>query len=229
VSWNGPTAEWWQAEVANDPAYQRDVDSVLSSLLLTTAGRWLDIGCGDGRLLGRTGAVGLDSSLDLARVASAHGAVVVGDAERLPFAEGSFDGAYAVLVVEHVGALDGFFAEAARVVQRGGALVVVVNHPLYTAPGSGPFVDPDDGEVLWRWGAYLSAGSTDEPAGDGTIEFRHRSLGEFLTAAADAGWALERLTERALDPADDPLLAVQGEVPRLLGARWRRAGSGASR
>ena len=134
------------------------------------------------------------------------------------------DGAHAVLVLEHLTHPEPFFAETARVIAPHGWLVLIVNHPLWTPVGAGPFVDPTDGEVLWRWGEYLRRGFTDEPITEGSIRFHHRPLGDLLTVAADAGWLLEVLEERPVAHGGDPLLAAQTQIPRLLGARWRRAG-----
>jgi len=125
-------------------------------------------------------------------------------------------------VLEHLANPEPLFEEAARVVAPGGWLAVVINHPVYTAPGSGPFVDRGDGEVLWRWGAYLQRGVSAEPAGAGSVDFHHLPMGDLLTTAASAGWRLERLLEQSLDPAGDALLESQTDVPRLLGARWKR-------
>jgi len=80
---------------------------------------------------------------------------------------------------------------------------------------------------LWRWGPYLSAGSSREPAGEGSVVFHHRPMGELLTAAADAGWSLQRMVEHGVGErraAADPLLARQRHIPRILGVRWRRSG-----
>lgn len=223
MTWDGPTAQWWQGEVRDDAAYVRDVDPLLDELLGTIGEEpILDLGCGDGRLLARHGALGVDASIDLARKAGRHGEVVVADVCRLPFSDASWHGAYAVLVLEHLAQAVPFFDEAARVVVPGGVLALVINHPIFTAPGSGPFVDPTDGEVLWRWGKYLDEGASREPAGFGWVDFHHRSLGELLTTAARAGWHLERMIERSLSSEGDPLLEAQEQVPRLVGMRWSR-------
>ncbi len=223
MSWDGPTAAWWQGEVSGDAAYTRDVDPLLDELMDNVDETpVLDLGCGDGRLLAGHAGVGVDASLDLVRHAVQSGSAVVADVRRLPFAADSWLAAYAVLVLEHLEDPSPFFVEAARVIASGGLLAVVINHPVYTAPRSGPFVDPVDDEVLWRWGKYLEVGESTEPAGSGTVMFHHRPLGDLLTAAADAGWKLERMVERSLEPAEDPLLAAQTHLPRLLGVRWRR-------
>jgi SAM-dependent methyltransferase len=223
VTWDGPTAQWWRTEVGEDPAYRRDVDPLLEALLDgAPEGPRLDIGCGDGRLLDQFAAFGVDSSLDLVRGGESR-RTVIADLARLPFAEAQWSVSFVVLVVEHLAEVGQFFTEAARVTASGGVLALVVNHPIYTAPGSGPFLDPEDGEVLWRWGSYLTPGSTREPAGSGSVEFHHRSMADLLSAAAAAGWQLERVIERALTPDGDALLEAQAHVPRLLGLRWARA------
>jgi hypothetical protein len=137
---------------------------------------------------------------------------------------GSFHGAYAALVLEHLEGMEELFEGVAEVVRPGGVLAVVCNHPAFTTPGSGPVVDPEDGEVLWRWGRYLERGRSRQPAGQGSVVFHHRPLGDLLSAAAGAGWCLERAVERGVGRAratQDPLLSVQQHIPRLLGLRWR--------
>jgi hypothetical protein len=86
-------------------------------------------------------------------------------------------------------------------------------------------LDPTDGEVLWRWGPYLDEGASEVPAGDGAVTFHHRPVSRLLSAAAGAGWCLERLEELGVgevQAAGDPLLDAQRHIPRLLAARWLR-------
>jgi SAM-dependent methyltransferase len=237
IDWGEDLAKWWLGEVASDPAYASEVLPLASRLLDPRPGcTYLDLGCGDGGLMAAIAAagavpVGVDASAPLAGRARASGAVVLARLPDIGFlGDGTVDGVAVVLVLEHLPEVRTLFAEAARVTRRGGALAVVVNHPLMTAPGSGPFLDPEDGEVLWRWGRYLDAGSTTEPAGEGTVVFHHHTLGHLLSEAAAAGWSLSRIEERPVLAAwmgDDSLLRSQDQVPRLLGARWLR-GTGAS-
>jgi SAM-dependent methyltransferase len=232
VTWGDHLVSWWLEEVAGDPAYTNEVIPLLLDLLEPEPGRrLLDLGCGDGRVMAAvaaTGAepVGCDVSRDLAGRAAAIGPVVVA---RLPdlgwLRPESLDGAYAVLVIEHLPDAAALFSATARVVRRGGDLVLVANHPAFTSPGSGPVVDPEDGEVLWRWGPYLEDGASDQPAGEHRVTFHHRAMGSLLGAAASGGWALERAVERGVGEAQvehDALLAAQRHIPRLLAVRWRR-------
>jgi SAM-dependent methyltransferase len=223
-------AGWWMQEVADDPAYREEVLPVLLDLLEPQPGRsYLDAGCGDGRVMRavvETGgrAIGCDLNLELLRLAQAEGPVV---GCRLPnldwIRSGVFDGAYASLVVEHLADLASLFGALAGAVRTGGPLALVVNHPLFTAPDSGPVIDSTDGEVFWRWGTYLEDGYTEEPTGEGHVTFYHRPLSTLLNAAAGAGWSLERTIERGVPATTrDSLLAPQEHVPRLLGLRWTR-------
>lgn len=216
MSWSG-LFEWWVGEIAEDPAYEEVVTPLLLEVLQPEPnGRYLDVGCGEGRVM-RTVvsrgafAVGLDLSYELVERA---GSGVVADLVTMPLRDSSFDGVYSVLTLEHVEDHVTFFSEAARVTRPGGVLALVINHPTWTAPGSTPISD-SDGEVLWRPGDYFSKGSSQVPAGESAVTFHHRSMAVLLNAAADAGWGLEQLMEQPHHEFKD-----QAGIPRLLACRW---------
>lgn len=230
MSW-AELGEWWLREVRADPAYEEEVTPLLLDVLEPAPeAAYLDVGCGDGRimgLVGRLGArtVGVDLNRRLLEVARRHGPVVAAELPDLGWlADEALDGAYVCLVLEHVADHRRLFAELGRVVRPGGVLAVVVNHPVFTAPGAAPVEEPD-GEVLWRPGRYFSEGWTDELVDGSTVRFHHRTLGELLTAAADAGWRLRRLLEEGVGEAQivrHPPYGRQRHIPRLLAARWTR-------
>ena len=224
-------SNWWLAEVANDPTYEEEVLPLLIDMLEPRPEhRYLDLGCGEGqgmRAVAKRGATVFGCDLDAVLLGYASGGVVQARLPELAWlVDGAVDGAYLVLVLEHLADHRRMFAAARRVVKPGGILVVVANHPAFTAPGAGPLVDPGDGEVTWRWGRYLEAGTSVEPAGSFNLTMHHRPLGELLTSATASGWALSRLVERGPGQAArerDPLLAAQASIPRLLGLRFRTA------
>jgi SAM-dependent methyltransferase len=128
-----------------------------------------------------------------------------------------------VLVLEHIRDEEEVMAEAARVTRPGGVLALVINHPVWTAPGSTPILDEAE-EMLWRPGEYFSVGWSDEPAGERTVRFHHRTMSRLLNSAATAGWVLEHMVEEGVTAAQiarTPGLAGQEYIPRLLGVRWR--------
>jgi len=234
MTWGDGLAAWWVAEVEGDPAYADQVMPLATNLIDPRDGeRWLDLGCGEGQMMrALSGAgvsvMGCDLSPELAGRAAADGPAVIARLPDLDWVkEGTLDGAFAVLVLEHLPEVTSIFEACARVVRPGGGLVVVMNHPAMTAPGSAPVLDPDDGEILWRWGDYFGTGSTTEPAGSGEVVFHHRSLATVLNAAAGFGWTLDRMIEQGVGDGQaeqDPLLGLQRSIPRLLGCRWLRVG-----
>jgi SAM-dependent methyltransferase len=213
VSWS-ELGDWWLSEVAGDPAYESVITPLLLEVLRPESGlTYLDLGCGEGRVM-RTlhehGAIthGVDVSFALARRA---GTAVVADLRRLPLRDDSYDAAYSALTLEHVAEHWLFFSETARVVRSTGVLALVINHPVWTAPDSTPISD-SDGEVLWRPGDYFGTGQSQV----GDVVFHHRSMADLLNAAAEAGWRLEEMVEQPHHEIED-----QSGIPRLLACRWR--------
>ncbi len=222
---------WWTEELISDPAYSEEVEPLLLDLLSPQPGdTYLDIGCGEGRMLEvlrslGSQAVGCDFNPSLLKAARTKGPVV---RTRLPSlgwaAVSAFDGALVSLVLEHLSDDRGLFTELAAAVRPGGTLVLVINHPIWTAPDSSPIEDPS-GETLWRPGVYFGRGHSDEPAGRQIVRFYHRTMADLLNGASDSGWDLQCLEERGISPAAVeryPEYAGQEHIPRLLGAKWRR-------
>jgi SAM-dependent methyltransferase len=144
-----------QDYVAEIPAHlvQHYLDRKLAVLRQALAGRdagaalvGLDLGCGIGeyaravaRGLGATVAA-VDASAPAVAVARRRGwdgvAFAVADAQRLPFADGTFDFAYTINMVHHLkrGEQEAALAEALRVLKPGAPLVVFeinVLNPLF--------------------------------------------------------------------------------------------------
>src|SRR5690606_34105277 len=163
MDWS-PLAGWWLDELAGDPAYEEEILPLALELLDPKSdGTYLDVGCGEGRLMKaiteRGGqAIGVDVSPELAEMASRYGETHVADVPPLDsLSDDSVDGVAIVLVLEHIRDEEAMFAECARVTRTGGTLALVINHPIWTAPKSTPTED-SDGEVLWRPGEYFSVG-----------------------------------------------------------------------
>lgn len=229
VDWD-TIADWWRGEAADDPVYREDVAPMLSRLMEPATAPILDLGCGDGQWLrwldrdaGRV--IGCDRSGALLADAVATHPVALCELPSLAWLQGQTLGtAFSVFVFDLVENIDALFAEVGRVVVPGGSLVVIINHPAFTAPGSGPFMDPDL-DIFWRWGEYLERGTSLVPAGSAEVKMYHRSTGDLLTSAAQAGWQLEEMIEAPLGSAAierDPSYVGQEGIPRFLGVRWRR-------
>jgi len=151
----------------------------------------LDLGCGTGRhslWMAAAGATvtGVDFSEGmLAEARRKPGAeairFVVHDLHLpLPFAA-EFDLVVSGLVLEHLRDLDGFFAEARRVLKPGGRAVVSAMHPAMCLRGAqARFTDPATGELV-------------QP---GSLP---HSVGAFVMAAVRAGFRLLDVAELAPD------------------------------
>ncbi|MCX7288316.1 MAG: class I SAM-dependent methyltransferase [Rhodobacterales bacterium] len=126
-----------------DPAFRRRAAWLLAELeaRMPQGGRVLDVGCGQGFYLPLYARLGLTATgaepdalprTEAARKAAALGfAVVDAPAERLPFADASFDAAVMSEVLEHLADPGLALAEAARVLVPGGLLLVTVPHADY--------------------------------------------------------------------------------------------------
>jgi SAM-dependent methyltransferase len=89
-----------------------------------TAGRVLDLGCGDGRFLPPR-AVGLDIAEDRLVAARLRSSLLVrADARAIPFGDATFDTVYAHRMLNDTADLDGVLREIVRVLAPGGRLLV---------------------------------------------------------------------------------------------------------
>ncbi len=142
-----------------DMAYRRRARVLLDYLELRDGDRVLDCGCGMGfylmamsrlRSLRLVGLDGDPERLAWARREGVPAALVRGDIERLPFADGAFDRILLSEVLEHLRDEAAALAELYRVLRPGGILAVSVPHAdypllwdpinrLWTAVGGRPF------------------------------------------------------------------------------------------
>ncbi len=111
---------WYDAHPA---LYATEVAAVRKAV---PRGRGLEIGVGTGRFAAPLSIrFGADPSLNMLRPARRRGVIVVqGLGEALPFKSGSFDVALVVFVLEFVKNHRPFLRESARVLGRGGSLVI---------------------------------------------------------------------------------------------------------
>ena len=89
----------------------------------------------------------------------------------------SFDAVVMCLVIEHLDPFEPAIEEMARVLDPGGRCLLLLNHPLLQAPGSGWIDDHILEEQYWRVGAYLRDDATRRATG---------SRGEFALHAPTA-------------------------------------------
>ena len=118
--------------------YLRELELLtLREQLKEIASPVLDLGCGNGYLLGsltrmsggKVRIVGMDRSTQMLSVARGHGRFLVcGDAVRLPFKAGAFASAYSVRTLINMGSREKqarALGEVARVLKQGGKLTLI--------------------------------------------------------------------------------------------------------
>lgn len=223
-------AGWWQREYTDgaDPEYEEQILPLVDRHL-AGAGRVLDVGCGEGQVARRVGAlgaelvVGVDPTAAQLAVARARGGgpqYARAVAGALPWTDRAFDAVVVCLVLEHIDPFEPAVAEIARVLTPGGRFVLLLNHPLLQTPDSGFVIDHELGEEYWRLGPYLRDDRAMEEVAPGIeLTFLHRPLHRYVNCLVQHGLLIEHMEEPAppagfLDRA--PEYEQAATIPRLL-------------
>jgi SAM-dependent methyltransferase len=210
--WEDESRNW--AAFARTPGHDRAHENinlpVLLDLLPPAGRRTLDLACGEGRIsrvLRSRGhrVVGIDASPTMVRLAAEQESrVLVGDAARLPLADGAVDLVVAYMCLHDIDEMPRAVAEVSRVLEPSGRLCLAIPHPVSSAGAftrrepdapfviSGSYLDPAPRRlVVERGGIRL------------TFHSEHRPLEAYMRALEAGGLLTEALREvRAPDPAD---------------------------
>ena len=228
-------AQWWQDGFTDgaDPEYEEQI-LPLVDVHLGDCRRVLDVGCGEGQAARRLAARGVDvvgldptrSQLALARERGGPPSYARSVAEVLPVRNQSFDGVLMCLVLEHLDPFEPAILEIARVLRPGGRFLLMLNHPLLQAPGSGWIDDHILEEQYWRVGQYLGDHTGVEDVAPGiNLPFMHRPLSRYIHVMGEVGLLVEDMDE---PPPPPGFLAEAWEyheaasIPRLMLIRARR-------
>jgi ubiquinone/menaquinone biosynthesis C-methylase UbiE len=162
----------WAATYDNvNPLIVLEETALLSVLGGLPAGRAVDVAAGTGRLAAHLVRLGhdvvaverADAMVRRAAEKDSGFQLVLGDALHLPLKDGDADLVTCALALTHMADLGPAFAELARVVRPGGAVVVSDVHPVAVATGAHAFLQREDGsravvrnEIHWP-SAYVRA------------------------------------------------------------------------
>ena len=211
-------ADWYDAQVEAAPHRHK----VLRANLPRGHGICLDVGCGTGRDLdvltefGWT-PIGVELSTDQLRIARTRSArLVQGDAERLPFASGSFQLVVSSWISTDVEDFETMVAETARVLQPGGQFLFYGVHPCF----NGPHVEAGEDQSRIVHASYREARRhTGSPwwGSDGIRTkaggMRHVPLAEFLNAFAAAGLHITHVNEPDEEPVPYAIVITAAKLP----------------
>ncbi len=212
TSW-GHVANWYHEHVSeSDDTYH---EKVIKPNLLRVLGevkgkRVLDVACGQGffsRALNDAGAqvTGADIAPELIAIAKKLGPAsiryLIAPATRMPLPDESFDAAVCVLALQNIKDLSGTLAQVAHLLKKGGAFVIVLNHPAFRIPRNSQWgFDPDAAVQFRRVDTYLSESSYTiqmHPGSDpsATTLSYHRPLQLYMKELAKHGFVLAGLEE----------------------------------
>jgi SAM-dependent methyltransferase len=236
--WDDEAPNW--ARFARTPGYDRAHTNInvpaLLDLLPPPGRRTLDLACGEGRLsrllrsLGHR-VTGVDASPRMVRLAVTHERpepAVIGDAARLPFADGAFDLVVAYMCLHDIDQMPQAVSEAARVLARPGRLCLAIPHPVNSA---GAFPDHSADAPFVISGSYLDSAPTrlavDRDDVRLTFHSEHRPLEDYSRALEAAGLLIEAIRE--VKPSDqvaahDPGARRWQRIPMFLHIRAVRLG-----
>lgn len=221
TSWGG-VAEWYSELLGKEGTYQKEV--VLPNLLRVMSPQHgetvLDLACGSGffsRAFAEEGVkvIGVDVAKALIEIAkktpNKNIAYKVSPAHKLEFLEsGSVDKVAMVLAIQNIEEIQKTFAEAARVVKKGGTIHIVMNHPAFRVPKRSSWGwDEKGGAQYRRVDAYMSESTEkiqmhpgDKPS-EYTLSF-HRPLQVYFKHLRRGGFLVRGLEEWISNRKSEP-------------------------
>ncbi|PSL43850.1 methyltransferase family protein [Chitinophaga niastensis] len=207
----------------DDPAFFANYSQMRRSIDgLTAAGEWyafremlpdlqgkkvLDLGCGFGwhcryaREQGALSVVGVDISENmLARAReSAHDAAIEYRREAIEdidFAEGAFDVVISSLALHYVEHFDIVCNKVNHCLVAGGAFVLSVEHPVFTALAAQDWYYDAEGKRLhWPVDGYQDEGLRQTNFLNNDVIKYHRTITTLINSLIDAGFSITKLSE----------------------------------
>ena len=211
---------------------------VLDPVMMARVGRGrfgnaLDVGCGEGRFCRMLESVGVKPTgidptrklLELARERDPAGDYQLGRAERLAFADASFDLAVSYITLIDIPDFRAAIREMTRVLRPGGSLLMANLTGFTSACCDRGWVKDADGEYLhYPVDNYLREFPLWLQWSGIRIENWHRPLAAYMTAFLEAGLILKFFSE----PEPVSGQAIEQErarrVPWFVVMEWQRAG-----
>jgi len=190
----------------------------------------LDLGCGEGRfcrMLRAEGVAptGLDPTWALvtqARHRDPGGTYCLGRAEALPFPDRSFDLVVSYLTLIDVPDLAHAISEAARVLRRGGALLVANLTSFSTAGGPQGWRRGPDRKWFFVVDRYLEERAEWVEWGGIRVRNWHRPLGRYMELLLGAGLLLRHFAEPAPSGGPEETAERHRRVPYFLVMEWQK-------
>ena len=204
-------SEWWIKGIEGDESseYVQIIVPLLEGIL-TQKKTILDVGTGTGRLAQEARRVtehativGGDISIRQLRHAKevTRGIQFVQHSiEQMPFKDEQFDAVICSMVLEHVESLLEAVSEIARILERNGTLLIIMNHPVFQSPNSRSITSHShDNEAILGIGDYLTETSEIEKISpELEVLYTHRTLSTYFNALSEENFMIENVIEKSL-------------------------------
>ncbi len=228
------SADAWIASVGEQGDWTRRtfLDAVMLDRGVAIGGRFLDVGCGEGRFVrmlqdrGMSGS-GIDpvpSLIETAQKRDPEGDYAIGFGEKLAFDEASFDLTIAYLSLIDIEDYRTAIAEMARVTKPGGSLLIANLTSFFTAgkwsrslTGAAKSFQMDD---------YSKERATREKWAGIDILNWHRPLSAYFEAFLGNDLQLTHFSEPTPPPVDDAKHDRYTRVPGFLVMEWKKSTQG---
>lgn len=232
TSWSG-VSKWYDELVKEEGSYQRSLilPNLLRRMDIKRGDNVLDLACGQGffsREFARAGGnvIGADVAGELIKIAIAStnnnlpagGTRIrikpkffVASAHKLDFIKsGSMDKVVIVLAIQNIENIGDVLAECARVLEKGGKLFIVMNHPAFRIPKQSSWGYDETNKIQYRRvDEYMSESKVAiqmHPGGkpsEMTVSF-HRPMQVYFKALHKSGFAVSGLEEWISNKTSEP-------------------------
>ena len=120
--------------------------------------------------------------------------------EQMPFKNEQFDAVICSMVLEHLESLLEAVSEIARILERNGTLLIIMNHPVFQSPNSRSITSHShDNEAILGIGDYLTETSEIEKISpELEVLYTHRTLSTYFNALSEENFMIENVIEKSL-------------------------------
>ncbi len=229
MSWDQSAGAWIAGQGAHGDFSRQYVLDVpmLDRVHAFAPRRLLDLGCGEGRFCRHLAGdveelTGLDpTSALIARARALGGArFVEGRAERMPFADDSFDMVVSYLSLIDIGQIDAALDEVCRVLGRGGRMLIA-NLSGFATAANGTWSSRPDGSRDMTVRRYLECRVEMVGWKGIRIENWHRPLSFYMKAFLSRGFTLTHFDEPACTEPTHSKAEAYDNAPYHLMMEWQ--------
>ena len=204
-------SEWWIKTIEdNESSEYVEIIVPLIEGILSEKKTILDIGTGTGlvaqevrRVTEHATIVGGDISIRQLRYAKEVTSgiqFVQHSIDHMPFKDEKFDAVVCSMVLEHIESLLEAVSEIARILEKGGIFLIIMNHPVFQSPGSGPAtLNNNDRDAIWGIGDYLTESSELEKISpDLEVLYSHRTIATYFNALSNQNLIIQNVIEKSI-------------------------------